>query len=227
MTPEDQQHIAIDTTAIEKPQSPKIFADIASSFTYASYQNAILVLRGIGIENRSDRQVESLRLELSSTPAFVRPKTWTIDRVVPGDRLPLGDRKVELDAGYLAGLNEAERGEITLRLVAGSEILDEHRHAVRLLARDEWGSVADMAQLLSVLTRLAFARLLAKDGRPAPVILDDALVYSDDDRIEKMFDALHRQAREQQIIVFSCRQRAFQKLGGRNVLQMLDWTPDE
>ena len=57
------------------------------------------------------------------------------------------------------------------------------------------------------------------------MILDDALVYSDDDRIEKMFDALHRQAREQQIIVFSCRQRAFQKLGG-NVLEMSDWTPD-
>ncbi|MCR5870750.1 DNA-binding protein [Sphingomonas sp. J344] len=81
-----------------------------------------------------------------------------------------------------------------------------------------------MREQLSVLTRLAFARLLARDGRPAPVILDDALVYSDDDRIERMFDALHRQARDQQIIVFSCRQRAFQRLGG-NILQMTDWQP--
>jgi DNA repair exonuclease SbcCD ATPase subunit len=81
-----------------------------------------------------------------------------------------------------------------------------------------------MREQLSVLTRLAFARLLARDGRPAPVILDDALVYSDDDRIEKMFDALHRQSKDQQIIVFSCRQRAFQKLGG-NILQMTDWQP--
>ena len=81
-----------------------------------------------------------------------------------------------------------------------------------------------MREQLSVLTRLAFARLLARDGRPAPVILDDALVFSDDDRIERMFDALHRQARDQQIIVFSCRQRAFQKLGG-NVLQMTEWKP--
>ena len=81
-----------------------------------------------------------------------------------------------------------------------------------------------MREQLSVLTRLAFARLLARDGRPAPVILDDALVYSDDDRIERMFDALHRQSRDLQIIVFSCRQRAFQRLGG-NVLQMTDWHP--
>ncbi|MBA4789237.1 MAG: DNA-binding protein [Rhizobiales bacterium] len=82
-----------------------------------------------------------------------------------------------------------------------------------------------MREQLSILTRLAFARLLAQDGRPAPVILDDALVYSDDDRIERMFDALHRQSRGQQIIVFSCRQRAFAKLGG-NVLQMTRWQPD-
>ncbi|GAB4068771.1 AAA family ATPase [Ancylobacter sonchi] len=82
-----------------------------------------------------------------------------------------------------------------------------------------------MREQLSVLTRLAFARLLARDGRPAPVILDDALVYSDDDRIEKMFNALHRQALEQQIIVFSCRQRAFSRLGG-NVLHMQPWQPD-
>lgn len=82
-----------------------------------------------------------------------------------------------------------------------------------------------MREQLSVLTRLAFARLLARDGRPAPVILDDALVYSDDDRIERMFDALHRQSRDQQIIVFSCRQRAFAKLGG-NVLTMVPWTPE-
>lgn len=79
---------------------------------------------------------------------------------------------------------------------------------------------------LAVLTRLAFGRLLAREGHPAPVILDDALVYSDDERIERMFDVLHRQADEQQIIVFSCRQRAFARLGG-TVLQMTPWRPPE
>lgn len=81
-----------------------------------------------------------------------------------------------------------------------------------------------MREQLSILTRLAFARLLARDGKAAPVILDDALVYSDDDRIERMFDALHRQAQDQQIIVFSCRQRAFSRLGG-NILQLETWVP--
>ncbi|MFP7572443.1 ATP-binding protein [Marivita sp. S2033] len=68
---------------------------------------------------------------------------------------------------------------------------------------------------IALLVRLAFARLLSKDGRHAPVILDDALVFTDDDRIERMFDALHRQAGDLQIIVLSCRQRAFRDLGGK------------
>ena len=67
---------------------------------------------------------------------------------------------------------------------------------------------------LAVLTRLAFARLFARAGRQVPVILDDALVHSDDDRIEAMFTALHRVAQDQQILVLTCRQRAFAALGG-------------
>ena len=68
---------------------------------------------------------------------------------------------------------------------------------------------------VAILTRLAFARLFAASGRPVPIILDDALVHSDDDRIEAMFDALHRTARDQQILVLTCRQRAFSALGGK------------
>ncbi|HCP81693.1 MAG TPA: chromosome segregation protein SMC [Octadecabacter sp.] len=70
---------------------------------------------------------------------------------------------------------------------------------------------------IALLVRLAFARLLASGGRHAPIILDDALVYTDDERIERMFDALHRQAGDLQIIVLSCRQRAFRELGGQKL----------
>ncbi len=129
-------------------RKPWIAAEVAASFTYASYQNAIPVLRSILIENHGDEVAENCRLELISTPPFLRQKSWTVDRLIPGDSLPLTDRKIELDASYLAGLNEAERGEITLRLSRGNEVLDEQRFPVRLLARDEWGGVADMAQLL-------------------------------------------------------------------------------
>lgn len=122
-----------------------IEADIAGCFTYASFQNAIPVIRSITITNPTPANLEGLELRLTSNPPFLRAKTWSIDRVLSGDSIAISDRKIDLDAAYLAGLNEAERGEITLTLFAGPQILAEQRLVVRLLARDEWGGVADMA----------------------------------------------------------------------------------
>ena len=76
---------------------------------------------------------------------------------------------------------------------------------------------------IAILTGLAFARLFARQGKHMCIILDDAHVYSDDDRIIKMFTALTLVAVDQQIIVFSCRQLAFQDLGGaRPTVQVSD-----
>ncbi len=89
---------------------------------------------------------------------------------------------------------------------------------IRQGSKEEIGTLSGGTQeQIALLVRLAFARLLARRGRHAPVILDDALVYSDDDRIERMFDALHRQAQDLQIIVLSCRQRVFRDLGGQKL----------
>ena len=144
---DDQEAVPEDGMATALP-SVEIVADVAPSFTYASFQNAIPVLRAISIHNPTGDGFGPCRLELTSTPPFLRPKTWAIDRLAAGDRLPLTDRRVDLDPAYLAGLNEAERGEIMFRLSAGEAVLAERRVPVRLLARDEWGGVADMAQLL-------------------------------------------------------------------------------
>jgi len=70
------------------------------------------------------------------------------------------------------------------------------------------------SEQIAILTRLAFARLFQQEGRHVPVILDDALVHTDDDRISTMFTLLTQVAEGQQIIVFSCRNRAFADLGG-------------
>ena len=85
---------------------------------------------------------------------------------------------------------------------------------------------AGTQEQIAILTRLAFAKLLAKTGSAPPIILDDALIFSDDDRIEKMFTALHAQTKDLQIIAFTCRQRAFGTLGGK-VLKLDPWVPDE
>ena len=75
---------------------------------------------------------------------------------------------------------------------------------------------------IAVLVRLAMGAMLAERGASVPIILDDALVYCDDDRIQRMFDALSRAGRHQQIIVLTCRLRTFAPLGGHTLTVRVD-----
>ena len=72
---------------------------------------------------------------------------------------------------------------------------------------------------IAVLIRLAFAQMLVEQGLPATVILDDALVYSDDVRMDKMFDILNVASNKTQVIILTCREKLFEGLGG-NVLSL-------
>ena len=66
-----------------------------------------------------------------------------------------------------------------------------------------------------MLARLAFAEMLIDQGKPAMVILDDALAYSDPDRMERMFDVLAQAAAK--ILILTCREDVFARLGGTGV----------
>ncbi|WP_294299465.1 AAA family ATPase [uncultured Sphingomonas sp.] len=70
---------------------------------------------------------------------------------------------------------------------------------------------------LAILTRLAFADLLLDDGKPISLILDDPLVYSDDQRLETMTDILQEAAQRMQVILLTCRSKAFRHVDGNRI----------
>jgi DNA repair exonuclease SbcCD ATPase subunit len=70
---------------------------------------------------------------------------------------------------------------------------------------------------IAVLIRLAFAEMLVEQGHPATVVLDDALVFSDDRRMKRMFDILNMAAQNVQVLVLTCREQLFEELGGRTL----------
>jgi uncharacterized protein YhaN len=70
---------------------------------------------------------------------------------------------------------------------------------------------------VAVLTRLAFADMLFDSNHPAMLVLDDALAYSDNARIETMFDMLKEASSRIQILVLTCREDAFRRLGGTRI----------
>ena len=102
----------------------------------------------------------------------------------PGTEIELDDATLELRGLHRRGVEEEFR-----RLSAG--------------AREQ----------VAVVTRIALARVLKKGGHPATVILDDALVNTDERRLERMHLVLQKAAEDMQIIVLTCRERDFRGLG--------------
>ncbi len=126
-----------------------IVANVVPCINYASWQNSVPLVHSLEICNNSAEGVSGLRLELDTAPAFTRRKVWQIERIGPGGSVALRDRDVQLDPGYLNGLNEAENGVATWRLFADDRLAAEERHAIRVLARDEWGGMQSMGELLA------------------------------------------------------------------------------
>jgi chromosome segregation ATPase len=70
---------------------------------------------------------------------------------------------------------------------------------------------------IAILARLAFARMLQEQGLPALVVLDDALVFSDQQRLDRMFDILENAAKMLQIIILTCREDRFLDLKAKRL----------
>jgi len=129
--------------------APRLVVETARRVNFASVQNAVPVIRSIAIENGADTPLAGLTLTMRSEPPVAREKSWVIDRVAPGGDVSIPDREVKLDPAFLAGLNEAEHGQLVFELAGADGVLARETVDVELLARDEWGGLGDMAQILA------------------------------------------------------------------------------
>ncbi len=126
--------------------------------------------------------------EREAREAFVAPITR---RVAPNLRRPFPNSEIVLDNNTL-GITHLRRSGFN--------------------GPFERLSVGTREQLV-VLTRLAFVDFLREDGQESPIVLDDALVYSDDRRFGRMQEILLEASKSNQIIVLTCHEQAYSNLG--------------
>lgn len=137
----------------------------------------------------------------------------------------------EAKARYLSPVLNRVRPYLQL-LFPGADIsIDENLHItglVREAGHDEAFHHLSMGtqEQIAVLVRLAFAEMLVEQGQPATVVLDDALVFSDDRRMSRMFDILNIAARTVQVIALTCREQLFEELGA-HPLSLADASAEE
>ena len=117
------------------------------------------------------------------------------------------------------------------RLFGTSELFFKDEFSLDAFERG--GVREDIAELsdgtreqLSILVRVAFAEVLAENGNPAPLVLDDPLAYSDDGRLAAICGELAAAKSVSQIILLTCREKAFAVLPGRR-LTVTNWRPEK
>lgn len=85
----------------------------------------------------------------------------------------------------------------------------------------EAGQFSDMSygarEQMGVISRLAYADLLKEAGRPTLIIMDDALVHSDTQRLEQMKRVIFDASQRHQVLVFTCHPAAWQNVGAHPV----------
>jgi len=130
--------------------APTIYCEAAAKLNFACHQNAYPVLRELRVENNaSEKALSDLVLTLEADPAFVKGKSWTVDRVDPKGVVAIRGKDIELDAQFMLDLTESVRGSLKLRLERDGVVLAEASQPIELLARTEWGGAGYMPELLA------------------------------------------------------------------------------
>ncbi len=73
---------------------------------------------------------------------------------------------------------------------------------------------------LSLIFRLASASIAGKEGNGVPLIIDDALGYSDPDRVQSMGAVLDAAARNSQVIAMTCTPERYHYISGARIVRL-------
>ena len=92
--------------------SESIFVNLSPKINYACHQNDIAVLKELKILNTKDIVWEEVKITMKSSLNFIKPKTWQIKNMNPGEEISIKDRRVDLDGDFLRNLEEAVSGTI-------------------------------------------------------------------------------------------------------------------
>lgn len=183
----------------------------------AGHKSRVEAVEGAGLDEAIERQAREL--ELAEEEGRRRSREVEVLSLLLST---LRSAEQEAKEQYLSPVLKRVRPYLQL-LFPGADIrIDENLHitgVVREAGYEEAFNHLSMGtqEQIAVLVRLAFAEMLVEQGHPATVVLDDALVFSDDRRMGRIFDILNMAARNVQVIVFTCREQLFEGLGGRQL----------
>ncbi len=175
---------------------------------------------------RADGEFERLQAATDSFEELSRQQRLAEQRAAAAQRLwlTLNKHRDEVRRAYARPLRAGI--EQLGRVVFGTDFSIELGEDWALLSCTRGGATipfddlsVGMKEQLGILTRLAAARLVAGNGG-APLIIDDALGFSDPGRLETMGAAIATAGRDTQVIVLTCVPGRFTHIGNATRVQL-------
>jgi very-short-patch-repair endonuclease len=116
---------------------------------YAAIQNNLPVLRALTLTNGSDLALDDVEVQIACAPAFALGQRLHFERLAPGEVRRIAPLDLKPDHHYFAALDEAERGAVTVSVMAGGRPVAEVVHPVEVLAYDQWAGTRALPELLA------------------------------------------------------------------------------
>ena len=120
-----------------------------------------------------------------------------------------------------------QRIEQLSRIVFNPSFSVDIDESLRIVRRTLDGDTLQVDQLsagaleqLAVISRLACAATVSPDGGGAPVIIDDALGWSDPDRLERMGAAIAAAGQQCQVIILTCTPGRYAHIGNATTIRL-------
>jgi DNA repair exonuclease SbcCD ATPase subunit len=166
--------------------------------------------------------------DLSAKMDGARAELQRVEREARAIRLlyqVLTQAEKEAKEEFLSPVTKRVQPYLKMLLPEAELVLDENIEITGLRRGsiiEPFGSLSlGTREQLAVLARLAFADLLHEKGQPAAVILDDAIVYADEERFKNMLLILAKAAKNLQVIVLTCHEHDYAS-SGAHIIRLAD-----
>lgn len=138
------------------PSSPasqvRLQVAVVEKLNLADFQNAVPALHELAVVNETPVPISELTITITSEPAFLKPRTWSMDAVGAGETYHVVDLDVQLDGSLLSRLTEAEPATLYFELRSRKEdetVIAQHECVVELLARNQWGGIGYAPEMVA------------------------------------------------------------------------------
>lgn len=145
-------NIEISSTPGSPVSEIRLKVAVVEKLNLADFQNAVPALHELAIVNETLLPLRELTITITSEPAFLKPRTWSMDTVGAGETFHIEDLDVQLDGSLLSRLTEAEPATLYFELRCRKEpetVIAQHERVVELLARNQWGGIGYAPEMVA------------------------------------------------------------------------------